>query len=154
VKPDGNNDGHPASSSLSIFEAFAKNIVNEVISKPALFKQTAIIITMDEGGGYYDSGYVQPIDYFGDGPRIPLQVVSPYVKQGFIDHEYYDHVSLLKFIEKNWHLDALSSRSLDNLPNPKTSEDDPYKPTNSPAIGDLMNLFDFDHQRQDTPLLP
>ena len=41
-------------------------------------KDTAIFITFDEGGGYYDSGYVQPLDFFGDGTRIPLIVVSPY----------------------------------------------------------------------------
>jgi phospholipase C len=40
---------------------------------------TAIFITFDEGGGYYDSGYVQPLDYFGDGTRIPLIVVSKYI---------------------------------------------------------------------------
>ena len=39
---------------------------------------TAIFITFDEGGGYYDSGYVQPLDFFGDGTRIPLLVVSKY----------------------------------------------------------------------------
>ncbi len=76
IKPDEENDGHPASSSLSKFENFATSITNEVINKPALFKDTAIMITMDEGGGYYDSGYVQPLTYFGDGPRIPMMVVS------------------------------------------------------------------------------
>lgn len=154
IKPDEVHDGHPASSSLSIFEAFASDIVDEVISKPELFKSTAIFITFDEGGGYYDSGYIQPLDYFGDGTRIPLMVVSPYAKEGYIDHTYYDHVSILKFIERNWRLHPLSSRSLDNLPNPVAADDNPYVPTNSPAIGDLMNLFDFNHFRTDTPLLP
>ena len=60
----------------------------------------------------------------------------------------------MKFIERNWHLSPLSQRSLDNLPNPTASAGNPYKPTNGPAIGDLMNLFDFDHLRTDTPLLP
>ena len=45
-------------------------------------KDTAIFITFDEGGGYYDSGYVQPLDFFGDGTRIPLIVVSPYTEAG------------------------------------------------------------------------
>ena len=60
------------------------------------------MITEDEGGGYYDSGYVQPLDFFGDGTRIPLIVVSPYAKGGHINHNYADHVSILKFIEANW----------------------------------------------------
>ncbi len=154
VKPNEINDGHPSSSSLSLFEIFSSNIVNELINHPKVFKDTAVFITMDEGGGYYDSGYVQPLTFFGDGPRIPMMVVSPYAKHGYVDHEYYDHVSILKFIEKNWRLHTLSSRSLDNLPNPVASSKDPYKPTNGPAIGDLMHLFDFTHLRHDTPQLP
>ena len=154
IKPDEINDGHPASSSLSLFEVFASDIVNEVISKPGLFKDTAIFITFDESGGYYDSGYIQPLTFFGDGPRVPLMVVSPYAKRGYIDHTYYDHVSILKFIERNWYLSPLSERSLDNLPNPRADDDNPYVPTNAPAIGDLMNFFDFSHARTDTPPLP
>jgi phospholipase C len=154
IKPDEINDGHPASSSLSLFETFASTIVNEVISKHDVFKSTAIFITFDEGGGYFDSGYIQPLTFFGDGPRVPLMVVSPYVKRGYVDHTYYDHVSILKFIEANWHLSPLSERSLDNLPNPVASEDNPYIPSNAPAIGNLINMFDFDHFRSNTPLLP
>ena len=157
IKPDGINDGHPASSSLSLFEAFASNIVNEVISKREVFEDTAILITFDEGGGYYDSGYVQPVSFFGDGSRIPLMVVSPFAKKGHVDHTYNDHVSIVKFIESNWRLLPLSQRSLDNLPNPEAEYDDPYRPTNGPAIGNLMTLFDFDRSRSqegDTPLLP
>jgi phospholipase C len=154
IKPDEINDGHPASSSLSLFEVFASDTVNDVISHPSVFKDTAIFITFDESGGYYDSGYIQPLTFFGDGPRIPLMVVSPYARRGYVDHTYNDHVSILKFIEGNWHLSPLSGRSLDNLPNPKANDNNPYVPTNSPAIGDLMNLFDFSHLRTDTPLLP
>ena len=154
IKPDTINDGHPASSSLSLFEGFASNIVNEVIAKPGLFDSTAIFITMDEGGGYYDSGYAQPLTFFGDGSRVPLMVVSPYAKEGYVDHTYYDHVSILKFIDSNWKLPPLSDRSLDNLPNPHMIGKNPYVPTNGPAIGDLMDLFNFHHLRKDTPPLP
>ena len=146
IKPDGINDGHPASSSLSLFETFSTDIVNEVIKNPEVFKDTAILITFDEGGGYYDSGYVQPLNFFGSGVRIPLMIVSPYAKKGYVDHTYNDHVSILKFIEKNWRLSTLSARSLDNLPNPEATLANPYVPTNSPAIGDLMTLFDFQNQ--------
>ena len=72
--------------------------------------QTALLITFDEGGGYYDSGFIQPIDFFGDGPRVPLVVVSPYSKGGHVAHTYADHVSILKFIERNWRLEPLSAR--------------------------------------------
>jgi hypothetical protein len=55
-----------------------------------------------------------------------------------------DHASILKFIEANWGLPPLSTRSRDRLPNPVTDAGNPYVPLNRPAIGDLMNLFDFD----------
>ncbi len=143
VKPSGINDGHPASSKLDLFEGFVKKIVNGVKANPALWDNTAIFITFDEGGGYYDSGYIQPVDFFGDGTRIPLIVVSKYSKGGHVSHEYGDHVSLMKFIEKNWSLPPISTRSRDNLPNPVQKEGNPYVPTNSPAIGDLTDDFQF-----------
>ena len=143
VKPDGWLDGHPASSKLNLFEGFVKKIVTGVQANEELWQSTAIIVTFDEGGGYYDSGYIQPLDYFGDGTRIPTLVVSPYTRAGHISHTYTDHVSILKFIEANWGLAPLTHRSRDNFPNPITSEPNPYVPLNSPAIGDLMDLFNF-----------
>jgi len=142
VKPSGWVDGHPASSKWDLYEGFVKKIVDAVKANPSLWASTAIFVTTDEGGGYYDSGYVQPLDFFGDGTRIPLIVVSPYTKPGHISHTYADHVSILKFIEHNWYLNPITSRSRDNLPNP-TAGSTPYVPGNSPAIGDLFDLFQF-----------
>jgi phospholipase C len=145
VKPDGLLDGHPASSKEDLFEGMVENIMDHLTANPKLMASTAFIITMDEGGGFYDSGYIQPLDFFGDGPRIPLIVVSPFTKGGHISHAYADHVSILKFIERNWHLKPLTARSRDNFPNPKADHDNPYVPHNSPAISDLFDLFRFDH---------
>jgi phospholipase C len=145
VKPDGLLDGHPASSKLDLFEGMLKRIVDHLTANPELFASTALIVTFDEGGGFYDSGYIQPLDFFGDGPRIPLIVVSPFTKGGHISHTYTDHVSILKFIERNWDLQPLTERSRDNFPNPKSDEGNPYVPKNSPAIGDLFDLFNFGH---------
>jgi phospholipase C len=143
VKPSGLVDGHPASSKLELFEGFVQKIVTLVQGNESLWADTAIFITEDEGGGYYDSGYVQPLDYFGDGTRIPLIVVSPWVTAGHISHDYADHVSILKFIERNWSLPTVSNRSRDNFPNPIPNPDNPYVPTNSPAISDLFDIFTF-----------
>jgi len=144
VKPSGWVDGHPASSKWDLFEGFTKKIVDLVRSKPDLWNSTAIFVTVDEGGGYYDSGYVQPLDFFGDGTRIPLIVVSPYTKPGHISHDYADHVSILKFIERNWDLPTISGRSRDNLSNPTyNTAVSNYAPTNNPAISDLFDLFNF-----------
>jgi len=82
------------------------------------------------------------VSFFGDGTRVPLLAISPYTKPGYINHTYADHVSILKFIERNWGLPPLSKSSEDNLPNPQTSASgSPYVPTNRPAIGD-MNQHD------------
>jgi phospholipase C len=143
IKPGWPSDGHPASSKLQIFEGFVKNVVDAVQANPTLWASTAIFITEDEGGGYYDSGYIQPVDFFGDGTRIPLLVVSPFSAGGFVNHSYADHVSIIKFIERNWGLGPITGRSRDNLPNPTTSVSNPYVPTNSPAIDDLFDAFNF-----------
>ena len=152
VRPLETMAGHPADSIQSNYENFVTDLVNTVHRNPDVWKSTAIILTEDEGGGYFDSGYVQPVDFFGDGTRIPVIIVSPYAKDGFVDHTYYDHVSILKFIERNWGLKPLSTRSRDNLPNPIQHKGS-YQPANGPAIGDLMGAFDFHHFRNDAPLI-
>lgn len=146
VKPDGLLDGHPASSKEDLFEGMARKVVDHLTANKELFESTVLFITMDEGGGYYDSGYIQPLDFFGDGPRIPLIAVSPFTRGGHISHTYSDHVSILKFIERNWGLKPLTHRSRDNFPNPRVDEDNPYVPLNSPALGDLFDLFNFQNQ--------
>jgi phospholipase C len=143
--PDGVLDGHPQSSKLDLFEAYVKNILNKLDANPALKASTVVIVTFDEGGGYYDSGFIQPVDFFGDGPRIPLIAISPYSVGGKVGHGYSDHTSILKFIERNWSLSPVSNRSRDNLPNPIAIGTNPYVPTNMPAVDDLFELFDFNH---------
>jgi phospholipase C len=144
-KPDGLLDGHPQSSKVDLFEAYTLNVLAALDANPKLKAETAVFITWDEAGGYWDSGFVQPLDFFGDGPRIPLLILSPYSTGGKVYHNYGDHVSLLKFIERNWKLQPLTVRSRDNFPNPKTAKSNPYVPTNSPALADLFDAFDFDH---------
>ncbi len=143
VKPSSLNYGHPLTSKINLFEAFVRRLVNEVQGRTDLWADTAIFVTFDEGGGYYDSGYVQPIDFFGDGTRIPMIVISRFSTGGRVVHSYTDHVSILKFIEKNWTVPTISNRSRDNLPNPIATESNPYVPINGPAIGDLMDMFKF-----------
>jgi phospholipase C len=147
VKPDSIVDGHPASSKLDLFEAMVENILDKLKAHEDLFEQTAFLVTFDEGGGYFDSGFFQPLDFFGDGPRIPLAVVSKFSRGGKVVHSYNDHASIVKFIERNWDLKPLTGRSRDNLPNPKMTSANPYVPTNMPAVGDLFDMFDFDHNQ-------
>jgi phospholipase C len=144
-KPDGLLDGHPSSSKIDLFEAYVQQVLDALEANPKLKAETAVFITWDEAGGYWDSGFIQPIDFFGDGPRVPLLVLSPYSTGGKVNHSYADHVSILKFIERNWKLGPLTDRSRDNLPNPRMRDDQPYVPHNMPALSDLFDLFDFDH---------
>jgi phospholipase C len=148
VKPGGLLDGHPSSSKFGLYEGFVHKLVDAVQRNPKLWASTAIFITTDEGGGYYDSGYIQPVDFFGDGPRIPLIVVSPYSRGGRVVHEYSDHASIIKFIDRNWSLDPITQRSRDNLPNPVQLPSNPYVPVNAPAIGDLFASFHFDRDSE------
>lgn len=142
IAPYDSISGHPGYAMETGFDELLRGVVDKVKQNPALWNKTAIIVTFDESGGYYDSGYVQFIDFFGDGPRVPLMLISPHAKKGYVDHTYYDHASILKFIERNWSLPPLSARSRDNLPNPVHDKSSPYIPKNRPAIGDLMNLIE------------
>src|ERR1700688_4968682 len=147
VKPDGVMDGHPNSSKWSLFEAFAQNIIQLAQSNPEQWAETAIFVTVDEGGGFYDSGFIQPVDFFGTGPRIPMIAVSPFSTGGHINHTYNEHSSFVKFVERNWMLHTtLSNRSRDNLSNPDQSAHS-YVPRNMPAIGDLFDMFNFDNHK-------
>jgi phospholipase C len=141
-KPDGLLDGHPQSSKIDLFEAYVQNLLDALETNPKLKAETAVIITWDEAGGYWDSGFIQPVDFFGDSTRIPALILSPYTTGGKVYHGYSDHVSIDKFVEYNWDLKPLTSRSRDNLPNP-TPGADPYVPGNMPALDDLVGAFDF-----------
>jgi len=151
VHPDGATDGHPASSKLDLYEALVDNLVQLAQSNKEQWAETAIFVTFDEGGGFYDSGFIQPVDFFGTGPRIPMIAVSPFSKGGHISHVYNEHSSFVKFVERNWKLNTtLSDRSRDNLPNPEQDDDDNiYVPRNMPAIGDLFDMFDFARRDDD-----
>jgi acid phosphatase len=142
VVPKNLDSGHPGYSVPAKYELFLQGLIAKVQANPTLWAHTAIIITTDEGGGHFDTGAIQPVDFFGDGPRIPMIVVSPLARTNYIDHTYHDHASVLKFIERNWRVAPLSSRSRDNLPNPTSTSADPYLPSNkTAAIGDLMSMF-------------
>src|SRR5262249_58676918 len=134
-----------ATASLDVLVAIVDKILDRLQTHPLLFKDTALLATVDEGVGYWDSAFYRPCDFFGDGRGIPLVVVSPYSRGGNIVHSYNDHASVVKFIERNWGLKPLTARSRDNLPNPKMHDDNPYVPRNMPAVGDLFDMFDFDN---------
>src|SRR5205814_4244364 len=109
VVPKNLDSGHPGYSTAVAYESFVNDLVQKVKARPGVWANTAIVITTDEGGGSFDTGYIQNLDFFGDGPRIPLIVVSPWARRGHVDHAYHDHASIAKFIERNWGLTPLSA---------------------------------------------
>jgi phospholipase C len=143
VKADQAIYGHPGTSKLDLFEEFVQNVVNQVKANPKLWADTAIVVSYDESGGLYDSGFIQPVDFFGDAPRMPLLVISPFSTGGHVSHSYTDQASIPKFIERNWNLGKISNRSRDNLPNPIMNPLHPWVPINMPSIGDMFDMFDF-----------
>lgn len=99
---------HPPEN-VSLGESWTMEIVNEVMRGP-LWKSTAVFLTWDESGGYYDHVPPPQIDEWGYGFRVPLLVISPYAKRSWIDSEVMDHTSILKFLAINWRLPPLTQR--------------------------------------------
>src|SRR5437763_14377788 len=113
VIPPNTESGHPAYSTVSRYQEFIRKLVDKVQSNPALWAKSAILVTVDEGGGYWDSGYIQILDAFGDGTRIPLIAVSPFARKGQVDHTYTDPVSLLNFTQPNRGVPVWAARGRD-----------------------------------------
>jgi phospholipase C len=78
-----------------------------------MWKDTAIFITWDDYGGFYDHVPPPQVDRFGFGIRVPLLLISPYAKTGYVDHTVGEFSSVLRFIEDNWGLSQLTHRDRD-----------------------------------------
>ena len=96
-------------------ENWTTEIVNAVMESPD-WDSTAIFITWDDYGGFYDHVPPPQVDDFGFGIRVPLLVISPFAKQGFVSHELGEFSSVLRFIEDNWGLAQLTHRDRDATP--------------------------------------
>jgi phospholipase C len=90
-------------------ESWTAEVVNAIMRSP-MWKDTAIFLTWDDWGGYYDHVAPPQVDAFGLGMRVPLIVISPYAREGFVDHTTGEFSSVLKFVESNWDLPHLTRR--------------------------------------------
>jgi len=99
---------HPGSN-FCYGENWATSVINAIMRSPD-WSSTAIFLTWDEWGGFYDHVPPPRPDDFGLGFRVPLIVLSPYAKEGFVDHRVSEFDSMLRFIEENWGLKPLTSR--------------------------------------------
>jgi phospholipase C len=108
-----------------------RDIAMEIISalqRSDAWKKTAIIITFDDNGGYWDHVPPPRIDRWGPGLRVPTIVVSPFAKKGYVDHTFYELTSILKLIEMRFRLEPLGERDANASP--------------------MLNVFDFGAEGQ------
>ena len=97
----------PADSARGMWHV--TELVNAVMQSPA-WKDTVIIVTWDDFGGFYDHVAPPQVDKYGYGPRVPALVISPWAKPGYISHVHYDFTSPLKLIEDHFGLKPLADR--------------------------------------------
>jgi phospholipase C len=109
VKPAGADNEHPGYADLARGQQHVADLVTAVQQSPA-WADTAIIVTYDENGGFWDHVAPPKGDRWGPATRVPAIVISPYAKKGFVDHTQYDTTSILKLIEDRWGLAPLGSR--------------------------------------------
>jgi len=80
------------------------------IQASSAWPSTAILLTWDESGGFYDHVPPPQVDEWGYGFRVPMVIISPFAKRGWVNHQVMDHTSIVKFIADNWGLSYLTDR--------------------------------------------
>ncbi|MBV8155939.1 MAG: phosphoesterase [Candidatus Eremiobacteraeota bacterium] len=146
------DDDHPgpSDSDHQVAEAFVATFVNAIARSP-YWNASAIVITWDDPGGFYD--HVPPPDFeqcpdahpCGDGPRVPMILISPYARSGAIVHDAADTASVVKFAEATFDLPALSSL-------PDEAKFMPEGPRDgNPAIDNFLGAFDPARLARTTP---
>ncbi len=129
ITPPGHDGSdHPPSPTIPA-QNYLTDQINAVMNSP-YWANTAIFVTWDEWGGFYDHVSPPQLDNLGLGPRVPLLVISPYAKQGYLSHQLSEFASFDKFIETNWSLSDLGQRDA------------------NPATSNLMDFFDFSQTPQ------
>jgi acid phosphatase len=105
-KPQGSLNEHPGYADVLSGDEHIANIVEKIKASP-LWATSAVIVTYDENGGFWDHVPPPKGDRWGPGTRIPAMVISPFAKRHHIDHTHYDTTSILKFITKRFDLAPL-----------------------------------------------
>jgi phospholipase C len=109
VKPLGDNNEHPGYSTVVAGQQRVAVPV-KAVQNSSIWPHAVVIVTYDEHGGRWDHVPPPVIDCWGPGLRVPTVIISPFAKQGFVDHTEYETVSIFKFIETRWGLPLLNER--------------------------------------------
>jgi phospholipase C len=143
VIPNGQDSEHPPNSIIA-GQAWTTSVINAAMQGPD-WNSTAIFLTWDDWGGFYDHEAPPQVDANGYGLRVPGIVISPWVKPGFIDHQTLSWDAYMKFIEADFLNGQTLNPATDGRPDPRITVRE-----NVPILGNLLNEFDFSQ----TPLKP
>jgi len=147
IDPNGTVSEHPTAL-VSKGQAYVSSLVDSIMTS-GCWSSTAIFLSWDDWGGFYDHVVPPAVDANGYGIRVPGLVISPYARAGFIDHQTLSHDAYLKFIED----DFLSGQRLD----PSTDGRRDSRPDvreNASQLGSLASDFDFSQAARPPLVLP
>ena len=147
ITPANRYSEHPAAL-VSAGQSYVTGLINAIMRSPQ-WNSTAIFLTWDDWGGFYDHVVPPIVDENGYGIRVPGIVISPYARKGFIDHQVLSHDAYVKFIED----DFLGGRRID----PQTDGRPDRRPSvreTAPQLGDLRADFDFTQPPRPPKILP
>jgi phospholipase C len=147
VTPSQPNSEHPPGS-VHQGQAYVTALINAAMKSPD-WNSTAIFLSWDDWGGFYDHVKPPRVDQNGYGLRVPGIVISPYAKKGYIDHQILSSDAYLKFIEDDFLDAARLNPKTDGRPDPR-----PDVRENASILADLTNAFDFNQRPRPPMLLP
>ncbi len=139
IQPDARDSEHPPAL-ISTGMAFTTRVINAVMNSPD-WDSSAIFLSWDDWGGFYDNVVPPKADLLGYGIRVPALVISPYARKGFIDHQTLSSDAYLKFIEDDFLRGARINPETDGRPDSR-----PDVRESSPLLGDLVKDFNFSQQ--------
>ena len=147
IVPNGIVSEHPPAL-VSAGQSYVTGLINAVMRSPD-WTSTAIFLSWDDWGGFYDHVIPPVIDDQGYGLRVPGIVISPYARQGYIDHQILSHDAYVKFIEDDLLGGQRLNPATDGRPDPR-----PDVREANPLLGDLRHDFDFDQSPRQPIILP
>jgi phospholipase C len=145
IAPNGAVSEHPPGL-VSAGQTYVTTLINSIMQTPA-WDSTAIFLSWDDWGGFYDHVVPPVVDSAGYGLRVPGLVISPYARTGYIDHQTLSQDAYIKFIEDDFLGSARLDPATDGRPDSR-----PVVRENLPTVGDLTNDFNF-NQPPRPPLL-
>jgi phospholipase C len=147
VVPDQADSEH-SPALVSTGQAYVTGLINAVMTGPD-WSSTAIFLTWDDWGGFFDHVVPPRVDQNGYGLRVPGLLISPYAKRGFVDHQTLSFDAYLKFIEDRFLGGQALDPSTDGRPDPR-----PTVREKVPTLGDLRAEFDFTQAPRPPMVLP